>query len=105
MSYVTMAPELIRKAIEGYENALDADAKKLEAFYRQFKCRRCGCVYQKEFAAGHAFPENGEHLVARALLRCTGCRALFDPFSGLYVEMGNPARVPPDIPLIKPSDE
>ena len=61
--------------------------------------------YHKEFSRGHAFPENGEHLVARALLRCNSCRALFDPFSGLYVEMGNPAAVPPDIPIIRPSSE
>lgn len=105
MHYVTMPPELVRKAIEGYENALDADDRKLEAFYRQFSCRRCGGKYHKEFSRGHAFPENGEYLVARALLRCNSCRALFDPFSGLYVEMGNPAAVPPDIPIIKPSSE
>jgi len=104
MHYVTMPPELARKAIEGYENVLDAEQKKLEAFYRQFRCGRCGGKYHKEFSANHAFADS-EYLVARALLRCDRCKALFDPFSGLYVEMGNPAAVPPDIPIIKPSSE
>jgi len=105
MAYVTMSPELVRKAIEGIANVLEPEQVKLEAFYRQFKCGRCGGCYHKEFSARHAFPEGGEHLLARALLRCSACRALFDPFSGLYVEMGNPAAVPPAIPIIRPSSE
>jgi hypothetical protein len=105
MAFVTMDPELARKAIEGIENVLEPERLKFEAFYRQFKCERCGGEYHKEFSRRHAFPEGGENLIARALLRCSAGRALFDPFSGMYVEMGNPAAVPPAIPIIKPSSE
>lgn len=104
MSYVTLTPTQVRKAIEGYENELAGEQKKLDAFYRQFRCR-CGNKYQKEILPTHAFPDGGEFLTARSLLRCTVCRALFDPFSGLYLEMGNRALAQPDIPIIKPSDE
>lgn len=104
MAYVTIPAELVRKAIEGYENVLDPDNTKLEAFYRQFACRRCGGSYHKEFSPSHAFSGNSDHLVARALLRCNDCKSLFDPFSGLMVEMGNPAAIPPVVPIIKKSD-
>jgi hypothetical protein len=105
MAYVTMPAELVRKAIEGHENVLEGDNLKLEAFYRQFVCNRCGGQYHKEFNRNHAFAGNGDHVIARALLRCCDCKALFDPFSGLLVEMGNRAAVPPVVPIIKPSDE
>lgn len=104
MSYVTLSAEEVRKAVEGYDDVLSGETKKLEAFYRQFKCERCGGKFHKEFSARHVFSQEGS-LIGRALLRCAGCRSLFDPFSGLWIEMGNPARVPNDIPIIKPSAE
>jgi len=88
--YQEMDPELVWKLIEGYQNELDPEAKKLDAFYRQFKCPRCRGNCRKEIHAGpdggHAFSDP-ETLVARALLRCLLCSCLFDPHTGMILEL------------------
>lgn len=105
MPIIEMDPELARRAIEGFENELDGDAAKLEALYRQFKCPRCDGPWQKEFMREHAFADPG-HLVARAVLRCRICRCLFNPhvLDGkgvpMILELGNPAKALPDIPIL-----
>ena len=80
-----MDPALALKAIEGYQNELAPEAKALEAFYRQFTCKRCGGPCRKEFVRGHVFSDPNT-LVPRSCLRCTSCQLLFDPHSGLLVE-------------------
>lgn len=87
MPYIEMEPELVWRAIEGYENELAPEHKSLEAFYRQFKCPRCGGSCQKEFDVHHAFADKSV-MNPRALLRCVACSCLIDPHSGLIVEMG-----------------
>jgi hypothetical protein len=94
-----MDPALAWKAIEGHENVLAPEAKVLDAFYRQFRCKRCGNAVRKEIDARHAFSDP-ETLNPRALLRCVTCNCLFDPHSGLVLEKGHD--VPPEIPLIVP---
>ncbi len=100
-----MDPELAWKAIEGYQNELAPEQKALDAFYRQFKCKRCGSNCRKEtLNAVHAF-NAPQTLVPRSVLRCLSCACLFDPHTGMLLEMGNPAQVPPTIPIIQPRDE
>lgn len=98
-------PELAWKAIEGYQNELVPEQRALDAFYRQHRCKRCGSSCRKEtLNSVHAFADP-ETLVPRSVLRCLSCNCLFDPHTGMILEMGNPAKVPPDIPIIRPSDE
>lgn len=105
MPFVEMDPELIRKALEGYQNELEPEQKKQEAFYRQFRCQRCGSSsLRKEIDVRHAFADPNT-LVPRALLRCNLCSCLFDPHSGVQLERGNPAKVPPEIPIIDPTQK
>jgi rubredoxin len=104
MAIVELDPEIAWKAIEGYQNELEPAQKALEAFYRQFRCPRCGGSCRKEILANHAFADP-DTLVARSVLRCNSCECLFDPHSGLRLEMGHPERVPPDIPIIIPNKE
>ena len=40
-TFKEMDPELVTKLLEGYENELGPATRKLEAFYRQFKCPKC----------------------------------------------------------------
>jgi ribosomal protein L37E len=88
MPFIEMDPELALKAIEGYENELAPEAAKLEAFYRQFNCKRCGSsALNKEVDVRHAFADE-DTLVPRSLLRCAVCGFLFDPHSGLTLEIG-----------------
>jgi hypothetical protein len=92
MPFIEMDPELAAKAIEGYQNELESENRKLEAFYRQFRCKRCQGPVRKETLANHCFAD-GETLVPRAVLRCEQCSCLFDPFSGLVLETGDPSKV------------
>lgn len=93
-----MDPDLILKAIEGYENELAPEAAKLDAFYRQFTCKRCGSkALNREVDVRHAFADETT-LVPRSLLRCAACNFLFDPHSGLTLEIGDDF-----VPIIDPS--
>jgi hypothetical protein len=92
MPFVEMDPELAMKAIEGYTNELEPENRKLEAFYRQFKCKRCKGPVRKETLSNHCFADPST-LVARAVLRCEHCSCLFDPFSGIVLELGDPSKI------------
>lgn len=106
MPFTELDPILAWKAIEGYQNELAPEQKALDAFYRQFRCTRknCGASCRKEMLANHAFSDP-DTLVPRSVLRCVRCESLFDPHSGLLLEMGNTAKAPPDIPIIQPGRE
>lgn len=104
MSFVELDPAIAWKAIEGYSNELAPEQKALDAFYRQFKCPRCGSECRREMLAKHMFSDPGT-LVPRSVLRCTRCECLFDPHSGLRLEQGNLGKVQPDIPIIDPKKQ
>lgn len=100
MPYKELDPEIIFAAIEGYENILDGEQKKADSFYRQFICPSCkGANLTKHFTPRHAFSDP-DWLIGRATLICDACGCHFDPHSGLILEMGNPAKVPSDIPIL-----
>lgn len=95
-----MDPELALKLLEGYQDELTPERKKLDAFYRHCRCPRCQGECSKEASAAHAFAATGTAgatLVARSLLRCLRCRCLFDPHSDLILERGDQV---PGIPVI-----
>lgn len=94
-----MDPLLAWKAIEGFQNELDPEQKALDAFYRQFRCKRCGSSCRKELLVNHAF-KDPDTLVPRSCLRCLACKCLFDPHSGLLLELGDMTKTPGGIPLI-----
>lgn len=105
MPFKELDAEIAWKAIEGYDNELTPQQRALDAFYRQFRCKRCGSTCRKELAsAQHAFADP-DTLVPRSVLRCNSCECLFDPHTGMMLEMGNPAKTPPDIPIIRPRGE
>lgn len=91
-----MDPSVALSLIEGYQNELAPEMKSLEAFYRQFRCKKCGSECGKELVPAHAF--SPDTLLARCCLRCPKCNLLFDPHSGLVVEWGSPvAPTPTDL--------
>ena len=91
MPFVEMDPALVLKAIEGYHNELAAEKQKLDAFYRQFRCKRCKGPLRQETDPRHCF--SPETLAARAILRCLRCDFLFDPHTGIVLELGDPDKV------------
>ncbi|NDC42999.1 MAG: hypothetical protein EBZ77_15855 [Chitinophagia bacterium] len=104
MPFVELDPLLAWKAIEGYQNELATEQRSLDAFYRQFRCQRCNGPCRRETLLNHAFADPGT-LTPRSVMRCELCEALFDPHSGIRLEMGNPAKAPPEIPIIVPSKD
>lgn len=91
MHFKEMDPELVLKAIEGYENELEPAKKVQDAFYRQIRCVRCGSGHlEKHFlGVGHSFNAEAGELLPRHGMRCTVCKCVFDPHSGLVVETGS----------------
>jgi hypothetical protein len=100
MAFVEMDPELVRAAIEGFQDELSPEKAANDVFYRQFVCPRCGSSCSPEYHRRHAFGAGA--LVPRALLRCLKCRGLFDPHSGLQVELGNLGNGASGIPVLRP---
>lgn len=93
-AYEEMDPELALKLSEGYPDVLSGETRKQEAFYRQFPCPRCGGPCDRHFlGVSHAFPQDGETLLPRSGLRCNLCDCVFDPHTGLIVQLGNPGRI------------
>lgn len=103
MKPTELDPETAWRLIEGYQNELAPEQLALEAFYRQFRCLRCKAECRKETSLGHAFSDPNT-LVPRSLLRCLECEMLFDPHTGLILQMGNIGNAPPDVSLIRPAD-
>lgn len=93
MPIVEMDPALAWKLVEGYQNELDSEQRALDAFYRQFRCKQCQGPVTKELLKDHAFNDK-DTLVPRACLRCQICRCLFDPHTGIVLEMGTQGAVP-----------
>lgn len=92
-SFKQMDPEIALQLLEGYENELEPEQKGLDAFYRQFRCPRCKGPCQKAFlGAEHAF--GGDTAVPRSGLQCQLCDCVFDPHTGLIVELGNVGNIP-----------
>jgi hypothetical protein len=99
-TFVEMDPEVAARAIEGYDDVLSTEVRKQDAFHRQFSCANgCGQL-QKEYDAKTCFPEGGEDLLARALLRCPICGYLIDPETRIILEQGNPLRGEENLPII-----
>lgn len=84
-----MDPEVALRAIEGYENVLVGEQKKLDAFYRQFHCPKCRGPMRKETTPQHAFGDP-DTLVPRSFLVCmdADCGHSFDPHSGITLRVG-----------------
>lgn len=94
-------PELARKAIEGYADALAPAVRVQEAFYRQFVCISCGSSnLTKEYIggpAGRGTTWTGD-VLPNAMLRCTQCRLLFNPHTRMVIEVGEEVAVPDHLP-------
>jgi hypothetical protein len=90
--FVELDPALAWKAVEGYQNELEGEKKRLEAFYRQFTCKRCGGKVRQETHSKHCFSDP-DTLVARAMLRCVDCDCCFDPHTGIVLELGDPNKL------------
>ena len=95
-----MDPLITRKLLEGHQDILSGAAEQHEQFYSNQSCPRCsgGCRRvgdpQMMFREGQALP--------RYQLECLACGCVFDPHSGIIVEIGNIGQaIEPAIPILK----
>lgn len=96
-------PIVARRAIEGYDDVLSSAQRTDDAFYRQFVCPHCkGVNMAKEFTGGPGGQNvtwvEGE-ITPQALLRCTDCRLLMNPRSGMIIERAEANPIPDELDL------
>lgn len=104
LHFVQLAPETVRKALEGHENVLDSENTKAEALYRQHTdCQNgCGRTLEKHYASvSFAFSDPNWH-IPRCVMRCYACGFTLNPFDGMVVAKGdgNKAKYG-DVPLLE----
>ena len=94
-----MDPELVLRAIEGYQDELTPERTKQVEFYRGFSCPRCRCSLDEEINAKTAF--TGDGLIPKALLRCANCNYRIEPYSNVVVSYGDASKIPVEVvPII-----
>jgi len=87
-----MDPEDVLRALEGHTDILSEESARYEKLYRSKKCHRgCGDL-TKEFHPSHVFSD-GNAAIGRALMRCSVCKYLMDPFTDITLEIGDPSKV------------
>lgn len=91
----------ILKLLDGHEDVLTPRTKQELEFVSSQICPRCGGNVVPE----HYLPRMLNGGPPRPLARCGECHCLFDPYSGLLLEMGNLGRLEPAVPIIHPSDD
>jgi hypothetical protein len=98
--YRELDPATILAAIAGIPNEIEGPLRVQEAFYRQQRCHSCGSQHlTRQTDTRHCFADP-DSIVARSLLRCTECHYLFDPHTGMTIEMGNPGRIPDPVHIL-----
>lgn len=95
-----LPPGVAQKMLEGYEDTLTPAVRREMDFVSKQLCPRCGSNVVPEHDVKRMI--KGQ---CRPLARCGECRCLFDPYSGLLLEMGNLGNLEPAIPIIQPSED
>jgi hypothetical protein len=100
MDLKTLDPRITLKLLEGREDVITPLAQEREQFYKSKSCPRCGGNANTKTGDFHRLFVDGEAL-PRYQLRCDNCACLFDPFSGIVIEMGNLGKAfVPAIPIL-----
>lgn len=109
MFFKEMDPELIKSILAEETDILTPLLEADQKIYNEASCPQCGGTTVKERDLDNDLEvlEDGSVVskstrpIPKYLCRCVDCRCLFDPFSGLLLEMGNLARIEPRIPIIR----
>lgn len=105
MDLKPLDPQITLRLLEGWEDTLTPLAEERERFYKSQCCPRCGGNAHTKTGDPKRLYVNGEAL-PRYQLRCDNCSCLFDPFSGIVLEMGNLGEAfEPTIPILGQSED
>jgi len=97
-----MDRDLLEQCLEGHEDVLTPKAEERNKFFGSLQCPRCGSECRPESIVR---AEESGAVLTKTNARCLGCGCLFEPDLGLIIEMGNLAKLEPDIPIIHPSED
>lgn len=101
MDLKQLDPQITAKLLEGHEDTITKLAQDREQFYQSQSCPRCSGNSNTKTANPHRLFVNGEAL-PRYQLRCDNCECLFDPFTGIVLEMGNVGKAyEPAVPILE----
>lgn len=99
MQLKCMDPEEVARLLEGHKDIVTSLAEKREQFYNDQQCPSCASTsHTRSTNANIAFLGNDP--IARFILECQDCGCVFDPHSGLVLQLGNRARLEPAIPIL-----
>lgn len=86
MSLKILPPALTRLLLDGEEDILTPLVEK-ERFTRSLmSCQRCGGAYEKILDSNRSF--SPDRPLPRFFYRCEGCKQVYDPETGIVVEVG-----------------
>jgi hypothetical protein len=102
MLFKEMSRDLLSKIIEGEEDILSALVARDREIYDSASCPRCGGRCATEVDAQRALKSSRP--IPRHNCRCLECKCLFEPFTGILIEMGNLANLEPKIPILSTKD-
>lgn len=102
MIFKEMSGKKIRELLDGQKDILTPLVEADMEIYRDSSCPRCGGTVQPEIDMNRVLA--GNRIVPRQNCRCVDCSCLFEPFTGMIIEMGNLARIEPRIPIIRGKD-
>jgi hypothetical protein len=92
------------KLLEDTEDVLGPMIERDEQIYEGVTCPRCGGLAQKDFDLFKTITSN--RVIPRYNSKCLECRCVFEPITGIIVELGNKGLLEPETltPLIYPDD-
>lgn len=92
--FVELDPAEVRRLLAGHPDELSGEKLKMDAYYRQHQCPRCGGKCDRAFLGEHhAFAKDSGWLLPRSGLKCCLCDCVFDPHSGVIVSLGNVGKI------------
>ncbi len=103
-----MDQKLLKAIVDQEVDLLTPLVEADQQIYNDASCPRCGGVTIKErnlendieVLEDGSVTSRSSRPIPKFLCRCADCSCLFDPFSGLLLEMGNLAQVRPRIPIL-----
>lgn len=98
-----MKEEELLEAIKGQPNLIaEADAEK-RRFFKNLRCISCNSSVISEVTVDDLKGLLPDQILPYGHARCTACRCLFDPFTGLIVERGSITNaIEPAVAFINP---
>lgn len=94
---------LAARLIHGIDDELTPLAEQRQGQISGTPCPRCSSAMEPHIHAPHAFTAGD--LLPRTLARCVDCGCTLDPTNGVILDTGDPRKVEPGLPIVRPSSD